>query len=546
MKSAKSIKRLALGLDLSTQSLSAVLLDIDSASRVFEYSLDYNKDPRLNIYGIQKKDYIAPPRIVGEADQPPSMFFAAIDALFEDMRKAGVKLGDIVVINDSGQQHGHVYLNHQAQAIFAGLQKDASARRDLVSNLEGCLSYGLAPIWMTSNTLEQTEFMRDYVGGKKRMIELSGSNAPLRFTGSVIRRVAQQFPEVYQDTEVVQLISSLVPAVLTGNVHVPLDFGNGAGMSLMDYTRKKWSTLLISAASAGLKGGAAGLKKKLPPVVAPDAIVGVIATYFIKKYGFSPSCQIAVGSGDNPQSKVLVAGDLLSLGSSFVNMTSTEPGTVDPSGLANAMYDGVGRSFMFTCRTNGALVWDQLRALYGIAKEDYKASEGALSKAAVGKNLVFWQPRTESFPPSGSFDLMRVSGGKDLGNDYAGLIETTLSVMYTYSRHFARVTAEPLYITGGATRSPGIVRRIAAIWNRPVISVENGGAAMGAAVAGVNAYYKSLIEKFNVEDFSFNLVKREVAIKPLTEDVAVFHNKGGFLDKFAAEETKLIDTHPVD
>jgi hypothetical protein len=46
------------------------------------------------------------------------------------------------------------------------------------------------------------------------------------------------------------------------------------------------------------------------------------------------------GSGDNPQSKVQVAGDLLSLGTSFVNMTSTDGKVIDKSGLANAMYDG--------------------------------------------------------------------------------------------------------------------------------------------------------------------------------------------------------------
>lgn len=97
---------------------------------------------------------------------------------------------DIVVINDSGQQHGHVYLNYNAQSIFAKLNKQGSERSDLATSLEGCLAYGVAPIWMTSNTVEQTNFVRNYVGGKEKMIQLSGSDAPLRFTGTVVRRVA--------------------------------------------------------------------------------------------------------------------------------------------------------------------------------------------------------------------------------------------------------------------------------------------------------------------------------------------------------------------
>jgi xylulokinase len=325
-----------------------------------------------------------------------------------------------------------------------------------------------------------------------------------------------------------------------------VDFGNACGMSLMDYTRKKWSAPLIKAAAAGLPGGERGLRAKLPPIVAPDSVVGNIALYFVRKYGFSPGCKITAGSGDNPQAKVLVAGDLLSLGTSFVNMTSTNEGTIDLSGLANAMYDGVGRPFVFSCRTNGALVWDQLRAMYGINKEEYDSAEQALQKTPVAHNLVFWQPRTESFPPSGSFALTRAGSPAGLGPDYSGLIETTLAAVYYHSKHFARSTVEPLYVTGGASRSPGIVRRIAAIWDRPVISIEKAGASMGAAVAGISALHKSESWNFDVKQFSFNLLKRGVEVRPQPKDVSVFHNRGGFLDKFAEEEARLLKANPLE
>jgi xylulokinase len=546
MKTRNSKSRLSMGLDLSTQSLSAVILKVETGERVFERSLDYVKDPRMVGYGIQKNDYLIPPRIEGEADQPPKMFFAAIDAMFEDMKSAGISLNDIAVINDSGQQHGHVYLNQQAQSIFSRLSEDSTGRNDLVEILDGCLAYGAAPIWMTANTIPQTDFIRRYTGGKKRMIELSGSDAPLRFSGSVIRRVAQQFPEVYRQTENIQLISSLLPAILTGNSKVPLDFGNACGMSLMDYTRKKWSVPLIKAVSSGLPGEASALRKKLPSIVAPDSIVGNIAGYFVSKYGFSTDCKVTAGSGDNPQAKVLVAGDLLSLGTSFVNMTSTERGTVDLSGLANAMYDGVGRSFIFSCRTNGAMVWDQLRATYGMKKEEYEAAEQSLQKTPIASNLVFWQPRTESFPTSGSFALTRIGSSASLGQDYSGLIETTLAALYYHSKHFARSTTEPLYVTGGASRSPGIIRRIAAIWNRPAISIEKAGASMGAAVAGISALHKAKNEKFDVSKFSDNLLRKGKEVQPQPGDVSAFHNAGGFLDKFAEEEAKLLKANPVE
>jgi xylulokinase len=534
-------KRLSLGLDISTQGISAVVLDIDKRTRVYEYSLDYCKDPRLNTFGIRKEDYILPPRTEGEASQPTEMFFASLDAMFNDVRDA-IDLGDIAIVNNSGQQHGHVYLNHQAHAIFSRLLEEGSEESDLVTLLKGSLAYNLAPIWMTSNTTEQAEFIRNHVGGKRQAIALSGSDVPIRFTGVIMRKIAQQFPEAYRQTENIELISSLVPAILTGNSRVPVDYGNACGMALMDYTKKCWSEVLIDAVSDGIHGGKKALRSKLPSLVAPTAIVGTIAKYFVRKYGFSPSCKITAGSGDNPQSKVLVAGDLLSLGTSIVNMVATDGKTLDMNGFANAMYDGVGRPFMFGCRTNGAMVWDRLRAIYGLEKEEYIPAEKALQQAPIGQGLVFWQPRNESFPPSKSIDMVRVGNETPgLGTDYAGIIETTLAAVYHHSKGFMRETAEILYVTGGASNSREIIRRVAAIWNRPVTPVEKGGAALGAAVAGAWVFLKTEGDTIDTEQYiGAGLLNRKQPFQPRTEDILAFHHQGGYLDMFAEEEAKLL------
>jgi xylulokinase len=534
-------QRLSLGLDVSTQGISAAVLDIDKRTRVSEHSLDYLQDKRLNTSGIRSEDYILPPESEGEASQPPELFFAALDALFRDLKSA-VDLNDTVIINSSGQQHGHVYLNRRAQAIFKRLLREDSGRSYLVTLLPDSLAYHRAPIWMTSNTTEQAEFIRNHVGGKERAIALSGSDVPLRFTGVIMRKMAQQHPEVYRQTDNIQLISGLVTAVLTGNARAPLDYGNACGTSLMDYQQKTWSDVLIRAVSEGLPGGEKAFRRKLPSLTAPDAVVGTIAPYFVGKYGFSPACTIVAGSGDNPQSKVLVAGDLLSLGSSIVNMVATDGKTFDMNGFANAMYDGAGRPFMFGCRTNGALVWDRMRALYGLAKEEYIAAEEALRRTPVAGNPVFWQPRNESFPPSGCIELVRI-GNKTpcLGADYAGLIETTLAAVYHHSRGFTRKTTEILYVTGGAGKSREILRRVAAIWARPVIPVEEGGAALGAAVAGACAFLKTEGDAINVEQYTgASLPKREPPVQPRQEDVLAFHRPGGYLDGFATEEDKLL------
>ncbi len=524
-------KRLALGLDSSTQSLSAIVIDIDTAEKCFEHSLDYRADTRLNQFDIGE-DYILPPREEGEAEQPPLMYLASLDAMFTDMREAGVALENIIAINISGQQHGHVYLNQNAANGLSNLQKSESHASELKTLLADVFSYPNAPIWMTANTAAQTNHVREAVGGKAEMINLSGSDAPLRFTGTVVRRVAEQHPEHYAATAKIQLISSFIPAVLTGNVNVPIDYGNGCGMSLMNYQSKTWDSALLAATADGLTGGTETLQSKLPALTRPDAIVGNLAAYYVEKYGFKERCAIIAGSGDNPQAKVPVAGDLLSLGTSFVNMVSTDGDTLDPEGFANAMYDGINRPFMFGCRTNGAMVWDAVRNHYGLAKEEYAPAEAALKQTAPGQFMTFWQPKTESFPVSGAFDPIRSNAQPTLAADYTGIIETSLAAVYIYSAVFTKQTQAPLFVTGGATDSPEIMRRVAGIWNRPTLPVEKGGAALGAAVAGVKALHDAANEHFDIETFSAAVLKRGEPIQPNPEDVKAYHGEGKYLERF--------------
>ncbi len=532
-------QRLALGLDSSTQSLSAIVIDIDTAEKCFEHALDYRADARLNGFGIGE-DYILPPREEGEAEQPPLMYLASLDAMFTDMREAGVALENIVAINTSGQQHGHVYLNRDADALLAQLVRRGEVPSPLRDLLKDAFSYPTAPIWMTANTVAQTDAVRNGVGGKAEMINLSGSDAPLRFTGTVVRRVAEQYPQHYAATAKIQLISSFIPAVLTGNINVPIDYGNGCGMSLMNYRSKAWDSALLTATADGLTGGTEALQSKLPALARPDSIVGNLAAYYVEKYGFEERCAVIAGSGDNPQAKVPVAGDLLSLGTSFVNMVSTDGDTLDPEGFANAMYDGINRPFMFGCRTNGAMVWDAVRNNYGLAKEEYAPAEAALKQVAPGQFMTFWQPKTESFPVSSAYELIRAIGAPTLAEDYTGIIETSLAAVYIYSAVFTKQTAAPLFVTGGATDSPEIMRRVAGIWNRPTLPVEKGGAALGAAVAGVKALYDAANETFDIEAFSASVLKRGEPIQPNPEDVEAYHGEGKYLERFREKYEQII------
>ena len=112
-----AMSKLFLGLDSSTQSLSAVLIDLDTRKVVYEKSLNFDEAlPEFKtIHGVlANRDPLV-------KHSSPRLWAAALDGLFARMKKDGVALGQILAVSGSGQQHGSVYLNESAPVALAGL-----------------------------------------------------------------------------------------------------------------------------------------------------------------------------------------------------------------------------------------------------------------------------------------------------------------------------------------------------------------------------------------------------------------------------------------
>lgn len=89
------------------------------------------------------------------------------------------------------------------------------------------------------------------------------------------------------------------------------------------------------------------------------------------------------------------------------------------------------------------------------------------------------------------------------------------------------------------------MRRVTGIWNRPTLPVEKGGAALGAAVAGVKALHDAANESFDIEAFSASVLKRGEPIQPHPEDVEAYHGKGKYLERFRETYEQIMAEHPV-
>jgi len=103
---------LYLGLDSSTQSLTAIVIDSDTRKVVFEESLAF--DEALPHYGTSHG--VLPRAQPDVATSSPVMWAEALDVMFGRLAKSGVDVGRIAAICGSAQQHGSVYLERGAAA----------------------------------------------------------------------------------------------------------------------------------------------------------------------------------------------------------------------------------------------------------------------------------------------------------------------------------------------------------------------------------------------------------------------------------------------
>ena len=218
-----------LGLDSSTQGLTAVIIDVETGETQL-HQVRY--DERLPGYETTNGFYDLGDGVV---HANPLMWAEALDLMFSDMRAEGVDLAEIRALSGSGQQHGSVYWNSQGRIALEALVPDVP----LAEHLRGGFAREISPIWMDSSTEVECAEIREALGGVQRTAELTGSDAFERFTGPQIRAFYKRQPDEYAQTQDIGLVSSFMASLLKGDI-APIDPGDGAGMVLMDIAAKTW------------------------------------------------------------------------------------------------------------------------------------------------------------------------------------------------------------------------------------------------------------------------------------------------------------------
>src|SRR5436190_5709105 len=201
---------LYLGLDSSTQSLSAVVLEASGGRHRVVCELSLGFDETLPRYGTRHG--VLPHADPAVAQSSPVMWVEALDLLFARLTEQRLNVDRLAAISGSAQQHGSVYLNDAAARGFGALRPEWT----LPSQLVPLLSRPIAPIWMDSSTSAECREIEAAVGGAETLAQHTGSRAFERFTGPQIRRFARREPTAYAATDRIHLVSSFLASMLIG------------------------------------------------------------------------------------------------------------------------------------------------------------------------------------------------------------------------------------------------------------------------------------------------------------------------------------------
>jgi xylulokinase len=459
-----------LGLDSSTQSLTAMVVDSDERRVVFQDSLLF--DTELPRYGSHHG--VLPRGTPDEALSSPLMWTEALDLMMARIAGSGLDLRRLAAISGSAQQHGSVYLN---AAAATGL-RSLDPARPLVDQIEPMLARRVSPIWMDSSTGEECAEITAAVGGPEALSRHTGSRAFERFTGPQIRRFFKRDRAGYEATDRVHLVSSYAASLLIGG-HAPVDPGDGSGMNLMDLATSRWWPAAVEATAPGLAA-------KLPPIAPAFSVAGTLSSFWQKRHDL-PAAAVVTWSGDNPCSLIgtgLVREGRIavSLGTSDVLFGLMHEPRVDPTGTGHVFGAPTGEFMGLTVFKNGSLARERVRDTFGMSWQEFSRTLESTPPGNAGRILLPWY-EPEITPPVTAAGVRRY--GLDEGDapgHVRGVIEAQQMAIARHSRWMG-VNVDTIYATGGAAANVQILQVMADVFGADVYQLEVGNsAALGAAL----------------------------------------------------------------
>jgi len=516
-----------LGLDLSTQSITAMVISLsEGATHRFSISFDdayptyHTKDGVL--FGETPTEVFADPRMWAEA----------LDGMLLLLKNHNLT-GSIRAVGVSAQQHGTVYLNSAFEERLRSLDSSLPYHEQI----RHAFSRNLSPLWMDSSTREECREITQALGGHEEVARLTGSIATERFAGPQIRKFWKTHPEKYEKTVHVALVSSFLTSLLIGRI-APLDAGDGFGTNLADIRTGHWSEKAMAAV-------APGLRNRLPQLLIKDKCVGRASPYVAKRFGFKPDTEVVVGSGDNPCSLVGLGllgtseTHAISLGTSdtyFGYMKDLLHGERSEGHIFGA---ADGRFLFLVCFKNGSLAREAVKNWYGLSWDDF--SRILLETAPGNRGKIMLPYFLPEITPLALEPGIRRFGGlkaEDARGNVRAVAEAQAMAMVLHSG-WTGPRPQSILVTAGGSENRGLLTVISQVFGAEVRSFEvKESAALGAAIRAAHVFLNDQGSSIEWQELYKTLVRpnTRAIIRPSPEAVEVYHRQNGLLSHYQACE----------
>lgn len=445
-----------LGIDVGTGGTRALVID---------------EGGRLIASATEEHLPFASPQI-GWAEQDPGDWWRACGAAVRKALAQGNLRGDqIVCVGLSGQMHGAVLLDEQANVIRPAL------------------------IWCDVRTEKQSQELTAQIG-RQRLIQLTSNPALANFTLTKCLWVRENEPENWHKVRSLLLPKDYVRFQLTGERAT--DVADASGTLLLDVAHRRWSKEMLGLVQMD--------ESLLPKLYESAEICGRISTAGAAATGLKVGTPVVAGAGDQAAGSIgmgVVSPGTVSatIGTSGVVLAATDGPALDPRGRLHTFCHGVpGRWIVMGVTQAAGLSLRWFRDQFGIRTdgqvESYEALMIEAAKAPSGCDGLLWAPylmgeRTPHLDPKARGALVGLAASHARAHVVRSILEGvafSLRDTFTIFKEIG-VPVKTIRLGGGGARS-ALWRQIQAdVYGRPVETVEaEEGAAYGAAIlAGVGA-----------------------------------------------------------
>ena len=457
---------ISLGVDCGTQSTKTVALD-GHTGKILAFAAEaYDLIPGL------------PP---GHMEQHPDTWVDAMDVTIRKvLEDLGTRRAEVGAIGVSGQQHGFVPLDKNAEVIRP------------------------AKLWCDTSTAAECDLLKEHFGGAGYFIERVGLDMLPGFTAPKILWLKRHEPENFARLATVLLPHDYLNFHLTGKFR--MEYGDASGTALLNNRTGEWEREILDFIDPALR-------EKMPQTGSSRATIGTLTPELAARWNLSRDVIASAGGGDNMMGAIGTANVkpgrvTASLGTSGTIYAYSEKPVTDAKGEIAGFRDSTDAWLPLVCTMNVTVATEAVRKLFGWS---HAQLDSAVESAPAGAGGLLFLPylqgeRTPNLPgASGVFHGLTASTMEPAMLARAVMEGATLGLAYGLHRmRELGLSPTEIRLIGGGSKST-VWRQICAdVFNCPVVTlVENEGAALGAAIQALAAAQPSI----RVNDLASRMVQ---------------------------------------